>query len=248
MQWTVTGTNDAPVVSGAVLGTATEDAMTSSIYALANASDIDANTTLQVTDIQANLPAGVTYNAANKMFSLDPTNAAYQSLAANQTTTVIVNYKVYDGITKTDASVQWTVIGTNDAAILVTANSLLTGAVTEDDFNKQKVSGIVTITDADTGEAVFKPVTDTAKTGLYGSFSFNETTGAWTYTLNKDSLALQKLAQGQLVTQTLTVQSFDGTLSQDIVVNITGSADINDGAEVTYANNDNIKLAATRLN
>ena len=78
----------APVVSGAVLGTATEDAMTSSIYALANASDVDANTTLQVTDIQANLPAGVTYNAANKTFSLDPTNAAYQSLAANQTTTV----------------------------------------------------------------------------------------------------------------------------------------------------------------
>ena len=137
-----------------------------------------------------------------------------------------------------------TITGTNDAAVLNSALSQLTGAVTEDDFNKQKVSGIVTITDADTGEAVFKPVTDTAKTGLYGSFSFNETTGAWTYTLNKDSLALQKLAQGQLVTQTLTVQSLDGTLSQDIVVNITGSADINDGAEVTYANNDNIKLSS----
>ena len=142
-----------------------------------------------------------------------------------------------------------TITGTNDAAVLNSALSQLTGAVTEDDFNKQKVSGILTITDADTGEAVFKPVTDTAKTGLYGSFSFNETTGAWTYTLNKDSLALQKLAQGQVVTQTLTVQSLDGTLSQDIVVNITGSADINDGAEVTYANNDNIKLSnnATEL-
>ena len=61
VQWTVTGTNDVPVVSGAVLGTATEDAITSTVNALANASDVDAGTILQVTDIQSNLPAGVAF-------------------------------------------------------------------------------------------------------------------------------------------------------------------------------------------
>ena len=108
---TINGTNDVPVVSGAVLGTATEDAITSTVNALANASDVDVGTILQVTDIQSNLPAGVTFNANNKTFSLDPTNEAYQSLAANQTTTVTVSYKVFDGFVKVNASVQWTVTG-----------------------------------------------------------------------------------------------------------------------------------------
>ena len=116
---TVTGTNDAPVVTGAVTGSATEDAATSTLNALANASDVDDGTTLSVTNVQASLPAGVTYDAATHSFTLDPTDAAFQHLALNQTTTVSVTYAVSDGITSTPASVSWTVTGTNDAPVAV---------------------------------------------------------------------------------------------------------------------------------
>ena len=58
-------------------------------------------TTLNVVNIQSSLPAGVTYDAAAKSFTLDPSHAAYQSLALNATTTVTVTYAVSDGITST---------------------------------------------------------------------------------------------------------------------------------------------------
>ena len=114
----ITGVNDAPVVTGAVSGTATEDGATSTLNALGNASDVDAGAVLSVTALPATLPAGVTYNADAKTFSLDPKNAAFQSLAAGASTTVTVNYKVSDGTAQTDASVQWTVSGTNDAPVI----------------------------------------------------------------------------------------------------------------------------------
>ena len=59
--------------------------------------------------------------------------------------------------------------------------------------------------------------------GTYGTFTFNTTTGAWTYALNQ-ALA-DPLTQGQAVTDTLTVTSADGTASYNIVVNITGTND-----------------------
>ena len=92
--WIVTGANDAPVVTGAVTGTATEDGAFSTLNALANASDVDSGTTLSVVNVPASLPAGVTYNATTKTFSLDPSAAAYQSLKAGATTTITVSYGV----------------------------------------------------------------------------------------------------------------------------------------------------------
>src|SRR5260370_29904996 len=55
--------------------------------------------------------------------------------------------------------------------------------------------------------------------GTYGTFTFNTTSGVWTYTLDQ-SLA-DHLTAGQHVTDTLTVASFDGTATYPIVVNIT---------------------------
>src|SRR5919202_1340706 len=104
---TLTGTNDAPVVIGAVTGTATEDGAKSTLNALANASDVDDNTTLSVVNVPATLPAGVSYDAATHSFTLDPSGAAYQHLAVGQTTTVTVSYGVSDGTATTAASVSW---------------------------------------------------------------------------------------------------------------------------------------------
>src|SRR5919202_818066 len=126
---TLTGTNDAPVVSGAVTGSATEDGASSTLNALANASDVDDNTTLSVVNVPGSLPAGVTYDAGTHTFTLDPSNAAYQHLAEGQTTVVSVSYGVSDGIATSTASVQFTVTGTNDVPVV---SSTVSGNATED--------------------------------------------------------------------------------------------------------------------
>jgi len=114
---TIHGTNDGPAVTGAVTGAATEDGAASTLDALANASDVDDNTTLSVVGIDP-LPAGVSYDALAHSFTLDPSNGAFQHLAQGQQATVTVNYGVSDGIATTAASVSWTVTGTNDAPVL----------------------------------------------------------------------------------------------------------------------------------
>ena len=98
-----------------VTGNATEDGLAVTLDALANASDPDAGTSLSVVNVPATLPAGVTYNPTTHAFALDPSNAAYQHLAAGATQVVTVSYGVSDGTATTGASVSWTVTGTNDA-------------------------------------------------------------------------------------------------------------------------------------
>src|SRR5207302_960643 len=75
-------------------------------------------------------------------------------------------------------------------------------------------SGQLTVHDVDTGEDHF--ATPASLAGDYGTFTFNTATGAWTYTL--DQAKADPLTAGQHVSDTLTVTSFDGTATQDIVV------------------------------
>ena len=223
--FTVTGTNDAPVVTAAVTGNATEGGTGVTLNALASATDPDTGAALSVTNVSA-LPAGVTYDATSKTFTLDPSNSTYNSLAAGATTTVTVNYAVSDGITTTPASVSWTVSGTNDGA-LVAGTSL--GAVTEAGgvdntaAGTPSASGTLTASDADAGESGF--ATPANLSGAYGTFTFDTTTGAWTYTLDNTKSATQALSAGQTKTDTLTVTSLDGTASKTIAVTVTGTND-----------------------
>ena len=114
------GRNDAPTVSGAVLGNAVEDGRARTLDALANAHDVDSGAVLSVVNVPSTLPPGVTYDAATHSFSLDPSNAAYQHLAADQVQPVTVTYGVSDGTATTQASVTFTVVGANDAASIGT--------------------------------------------------------------------------------------------------------------------------------
>jgi VCBS repeat-containing protein len=87
------------------------------------------------------------------------------------------------------------------------------------------VSGALTIADVDAGEAALQEVpAGTLGDNGYGSFAMG-TDGAWTFTLNNAAPAVQALAQGQIVTDTITVTSFDGSATQEIEVTITGTND-----------------------
>ncbi|MCL6707845.1 DUF5801 domain-containing protein [Pseudomonas sp. R2.Fl] len=125
----IDGTNDAPVVNGAVEGTATEGGATTTLNALANAIDPEGSV-LSVINI-GTLPAGVTYDAANKSFTLDPTHSAYALLAAGAQTTVTVTYDVSDGTATTPAQVSWIVTGiANNAAPTAVGETILINSLT----------------------------------------------------------------------------------------------------------------------
>ncbi|OQW55470.1 MAG: hypothetical protein A4S14_12520 [Proteobacteria bacterium SG_bin9] len=215
--WTITGTNDAPVVSGTVTGTATEDGAVSALNALANANDVDAGAALSVV-LSSPLPAGVTYNATSKMFSLDPSAAAYQSLKAGATTTVTVSYGVTDGTATVPAIASWVVTGTNDLAVITQAG---VRDVTEDaSATTLTATGTISVVDADQGEAALQAgVTPAA--GNLGSLSL-ASNGSYTYSV--DNSLTQSLGPNAIKTDTFTVTSIDGTTKQ-ITFDIHGVAD-----------------------
>ncbi|RYE50819.1 MAG: hypothetical protein EOP18_12920, partial [Rhizobiaceae bacterium] len=116
----VTGTNDAPIVSGSVTGTATENGAASTLDAFANATDLD-DGAIQTAVIDT-LPAGVTYNASTHSFSLNTAHASLQALAAGETATITVSYGISDGTATTPATASWTVTGTYDAPVTTGAS------------------------------------------------------------------------------------------------------------------------------
>lgn len=93
------------------------------------------------------------------------------------------------------------------------------GSVTED--NVLKVGGNLTVTDQNAGEAVFDGVSEPGK---YGLLTITED-GTWEYSLNNDATAIQQLPEGQTLTDTVTVQSADGT-THEITITITGTNDV----------------------
>ena len=226
VSWTVTSVNHVPVVAGTVIGTAIEDGVPSTLNALANATDADSGTTLLVTDVPGTLPAGVSYDAALQTFTLDPSNLAFQHLAAGASTVVSVNYTVSDGIAATPASMSWTVTGSNDAPVVTSATQA--GAVQED--VQPLATGQVTASDVDLGATL---AYSGDATGVYGSFAIDATSGQWSYAL--DSAAHQNLAAGETHAETFTVTVTDehgATAAQDVTITVTGS---NDAPVVTSA-------------
>ncbi|TCZ56279.1 VCBS domain-containing protein [Roseicella aquatilis] len=114
------------------------------------------------------------------------------------------------------ATASLTVSAVNDAASI---GGMATGAVAED--GTLTASGVLTIGDADSGQARF--ATPASLLSTYGAFSFDATTGAWGYTLANGQANVQALAAGQSVTDTLTVASLDGTATQQITVSVAGA-------------------------
>ncbi|WDZ81666.1 cadherin-like domain-containing protein (plasmid) [Ensifer adhaerens] len=226
--WTVTGTNDAPAVSGAVSDAATEGGAAVTLDALANATDIDDGATLQVVDVQDTLPDGVSYNAATHSFTLDPSHAAYDHLADGKTTTVTVNYAVSDGIASTPASVTWTVTGTNDAPAVPGAVS---DGATEGGA-AVTLDALANATDIDDGATLqVVDVQDTLPDGV----SYNAATHS--FTLDPSHIAYDHLADGKTTTVTVNYAVSDGIASTPTSVTwtVTGTNDAPTATAATLA-------------
>ncbi|WP_194523958.1 beta strand repeat-containing protein, partial [Salinicola rhizosphaerae] len=207
---TVTGTNDAPTVTAPLSTSATEDGAPVTLNLLSGASDVDGGT-LSVTGLPTTLPAGVTYNATTGQLTLDPSNAAYQNLAAGQTRDVSVSYTISDGQGGTVAqSATFTVTGTNDAPV-AQASTATTGENTI--LNAQ----VPAATDVDGTIASYQLATGVGSGN--GSLTFNAD-GSYRFTPGTDFDALPA-GQSRNVTFTYTATDNNGATSAPVTVTIT---------------------------
>ena len=212
---TITGTNDDPVATLANDEVVVEDQLTALSGQLASADvDVLGKTASYTLDTAV---AGLTLNT-NGAWSFDPTNAAYQSLAAGEEKDITVSWTVTDDEGATDSSsFTITITGTNDAAVI---RGTSTGSITETDA-AQTVNGTITSSDVDGMPNKFIALASTAGTGGYGHFTMTEG-GAWTYAMDG---AHNEFIKDQKYTDSVTVKAADGTEKQ-IAVTITGTDEI----------------------
>ena len=240
--FTVTGTNDAPVVTGAVMDAATEDGAAVTINALANASDVDQGTTLSVVEVPDSLPAGVSYDVESHSFTLDPSDAAYQSLAHGQAMDVTVSYGVSDGKATVPASVKFTVTGTNDAPVVTGA---VMDAATEDGA-EVTINALANASDVDQGTTLsVVAVPDPLPAGV----SYN--VDSHSFTLDPSDAAYQSLAHGQAMEVTISYGVTDGkaTVPASVTFTVTGTNDapVVTGAVMDSATEDGVAVTINAL-
>ncbi|WP_263293041.1 beta strand repeat-containing protein [Pseudomonas sp. BF-R-30] len=219
---TITGSNDAPVLSfatGRDAGAVQEDT-TLSVSGQFSSADIDHDATATWTingssagtygSIAVDNSGQWTYTLAN---GTDGVASAVQSLKAGESHNEVFSVQVSDGLGGVDTQlVTITVTGSNDAAVLSSAS------VTLSETNAPLTTGgSLTISDIDSPES-FQAQSNTA--GIYGQFSIG-TGGAWTYVA---SSAHNEFVAGTTYTDSFPVSSADGTLTS-VTVNILGTND-----------------------
>ncbi|PAU53231.1 S-layer family protein [Pseudomonas sp. PICF141] len=219
---TITGTNDAPVLSFATghdVGAAQEDT-TLSVSGQFSSADVDHAATASWSiagtntgtygSIAVDSTGKWTYTLAN---GTDGVASAVQSLGAGESHDEVFSVQVSDGLGGVDTQlVTVTVTGTNDAAVLSSANVTLT-----ETNAPLTTAGTLTISDIDSPET-FQAQSGTA--GANGTFAI-DASGNWSYTANS---AFDALNVGDSLTDSFTVLSADGS-STAVTVTINGSND-----------------------
>ena len=225
---TITGTNDIATIAatseGSDAGAVTEDGTTLTASGALTVSDVDSGEAV----FQAVAPAALA--TTHGSFTFDASSGAWTyTLDHDKTDSLTDGQVVHDVLTVTSADgtathdIDVTITGTNDVATIAAATEGSdAGAVTEDGTTLT-ASGALTVSDVDSGEAVFHALTPAALVAAHGNFTFDTSSGAWTYTLDHDKT--DSLADGQVVHDVLTVMSVDGTATHDIDVAITGTND-----------------------
>src|SRR3979490_2721220 len=193
VQVTINGTNDAAVLSSATVALSETNAALTAGGTL-TISDVDsAQTFVAQTNVAG---ANGTFSIAANGAWTYTANSAFNNLNVGQSVSDTFTVASADGTTST---VQVTINGTNDAAVLSSATVAL--AETNAPLT---TGGTLTVSDVDHAQSF---VSQTNVAGTNGTFSI-AANGAWTYTANS---AFDNLNVGQSVSDTFTVASADGT-------------------------------------
>nr|WP_198598449.1 VCBS domain-containing protein [Vibrio breoganii] len=209
---TINGQDDTAVISGNDLGSVVEDKQPQ-VSGKLDVTDPDASQQhFQGGDLVGTLGTLHLQDNGAWTYDLDNTNPKVQALGQAATATDTITVQSADGTTH---KVTITVNGTNDKAVIAGTDS---GAVTEE--SQLQTSGTLTVTDVDTGEAHFS---NTDVVGTLGTLHLKDN-GAWSYDLDNTNPTVQALGQGKTATDTITVQSADGT-THKVTITVNGTND-----------------------
>ena len=219
---TITGADDASVISGTAVGAVTEgdvgDAPVTTTGSI-SISDVDGDDSPSFADVATtsgdNSDGSFELTSGTWTYTLD--QSAVQDLDAGETVTDTTTYTASDSTTQ---QITVTITGTDDASVIT---GTVVGAVTEGDVGDVPVTatGSIAISDVDSDDSPsFADVGWTVGDNSYGNFEL--TSGTWTYTL--DQSAVQDLDAGETVTDTTTYTASDSS-TQQITVTITGTDD-----------------------
>ncbi|MCW0506499.1 VCBS domain-containing protein, partial [Aeromonas piscicola] len=222
---TITGVNDGAVVAGDDRGAVTEDLNVVS----GKLTDTGVLTVSDADQGQAKFVVGAGVASAgalgnlsiaeNGTWSYNVDNSKVQYLGLGETRVENFTVQSVDGTTHT---VTITITGVNDGAVVAGDDR---GAVTEDlnvVSGKLTDTGVLTVSDADQGQAKFVVGAGVASAGALGNLTIAEN-GTWSY--NVDNSKVQYLGLGETRVENFTVQSVDGT-SHTVTVVINGTNDL----------------------
>ena len=114
-----------------------------------------------------------------------------------------------------------------------------TATITEDSAATLTASGALAVDDPDAGEAGFNAET---VSGVYGNLTI-DADGNWNYSVDNTQNSIQSLDEGDSVSDTLTVQSIDGTThSITITINGTDDAPVVGNIDLGSTNEDTDKI------
>ncbi|MBC5765299.1 VCBS domain-containing protein [Ramlibacter albus] len=207
---TVNGENDGPTAN-ADTGVVNENASVS-VAVLANDTDPDDDAALSLVSVSG---SGASMDGNNVVFTA---GASFDHLVAGATQDVVIDYTMSDeNGAQSSSSVKITVTGVNDPASI---GGGLTGVVVEDGVIT--ATGTATVSDVDDGQNHFG--SHGATDGTYGKFTFDDTTGQWSYTLD-NSAVVNALNTGDNRSDSLSITSADGTATANIEIAIQGHTD-----------------------
>ncbi|MGR5175309.1 VCBS domain-containing protein [Vibrio mediterranei] len=220
---TVTGTNDAPKISGQVAGQLKEDVNVDSnglmsVSGQVLVQDIDSGESHTLAEMIQGQFGTLTIDAQGHWhYQVNNNLTAIQQLTAKSHLEEVLTIHTADN---TPQQIQIIISGSDDRAVIAGVDQ---GKVIEDlDVHNGtlETSGTLSVTDVDLGQAHFIPQ---VVSGQYGVLAMG-TDGKWSYEANNQQGAIQSLGQGVSLTDTITVSSADGTTHQ-IHVNIEGTND-----------------------
>jgi len=228
----ITGTDDAAVISGVLSGAATEGNIgdTLNISGSVSITDVD---TIDNPEFVAQTHSGI-YGELVLNADGDWNYLVDQSSIQN----LDAGVEVKDTITivADDFSQQKIIItltGSDDTSVY---SGSLQGEILEGDVGDRvsasSISGSLSISDIDSSDN--PTISSTTKAGQYGTLSFDS--GSWTYVLNEDARdgedpdikVVQSLAQGESLSENISITASDGT-SVSINITIRGT---NDGPDL----------------
>lgn len=241
VDFTIHGANDAAVISGAVSGTATEASGVANGTAGSNATgtatdtDVDNDTNafqaVATPQFSDNSYGTWTVDASGHwVFAVAESNAMVQALNVGQSLTDTFTIHTADGTAQT---ITVTIQGANDAAVIIGTTA---GAVTESGgplfTGTPNASGSLDDTDVDNTSHLFQAAAATATDHGYGTYSI-DAAGNWSFHLDNNNATVQALNDGDVLTETFTVYTADGT-AQTVTITINGHNEVFNGT----ANND----------